>query len=301
MANSSLTRVSVTVSLFTYTTAESGVATGTLRMLVNTGSADPTSFGTGLFVLTRASNPDQQLHDDQSGKRVLPASLVGPNEELRDAARRIVKDELGITRRGGLRQTGIFDDVEREGDSRVISIAYWAFVPFEEMAPVLGGRDKVGLELVTSLGTIERFSQERDIEQFDGVSRFGYRFKPSPSRGHQKVLSEQLNGDTLLATDHDDMVFYSWRALRHGFHAGLDPFRFLGTQVLPEDFSLTELRELYEACRGEPHSNDQFRRVMQRTDSFIRSSGRTSDPSRQGRGKPAALFTLRDWARPPSA
>lgn len=300
MTNSPLTGVSVTVSLFTYARAESGVGSGTLRMLVNTGSADPRSFGTGLFVLTRESNPDQQLQDDQSGKRVLPASLVGPNEELRDAARRIVKDELGITHRGGLRQTGIFDDVEREGDSRVISIAYWAFVPFEEMAPVLGGRDKVGLELVTSLGTIERFSQERDIEQFDGVSRFGYRFKPSPSRGHQKVLSEQLNGDTLLATDYDDMIFYSWRALRHGFQAELDPFRFLGTQVLPEYFSLTELRELYEACQGEPLSNDQFRRAMQRTDSFIRRSGRTSDPSRQGRGKPASLFTLHDWARPPS-
>ena len=293
-----MTRVSVTVVLFTYARAESGIAGGTLGRMVNTGSSDPSSFGSGLFVLTRQNNPDQDSTPGDDDKRVLPASLVGPTETVRDAAKRVIREELGVTRGGTLRQTGIFDSVDREAGDRVISIAYWAFVPLDELSLVLGGRDRVGLELVTSLGTIERFGQSYSLDDLDGVSRFGLRYRPTPSRGHQKVLSQELNGDTILGLDYDEMVFYSWRAMRHGFHSQLDPFRFLGTQALPDEFSLTELREFYEGCRGEFLSNDQFRRAMQRPDSYIAPSGGTSDSSRQGRGKPASLFTLRDWAKP---
>lgn len=296
----SISRVSATAVLFTYARAETGIASGTLGRMIKTGSADPNSFGSGLFVLTRADNPDQTDGLVAGGKRVLPASLVSSTEKVRDAAKRIIRDELGIERWGTLRETGIFDAIDRESDQRVISIAYWAFVPLDEIALVLGGRDKVGLELVSSLGTIERFKQSHDLDTLDGVSRFGYRYRPSPTRGHQKVLSKEHNGETILGLDYDDMVFYSWRAMRHGFHSQLDPFRYLGAQALPEEFSLTELREFYEACRGELISNDQFRRSMQRPDSYITSSGRTSDSSRQGRGKPAGLYTLENWARPDS-
>ncbi len=291
-------RVSVTVTVFTGLTASAETSGPILRELIKVGSG-PRDFGRGLFVVTRAENPGQFLGPDD-GKRVLPATLVGVDETVRDAARRVLSDELGISKRGRLRHTGVFDAVDREGDTRVISFGYWVYVPFEELVAVLGGKDKVGLELVCSSAYIEQWKTKRGLEDYDGVSRFGHRLRPSPSRGHVKVLSRELRGDSILAIDHDDIAFYSWRAMRHGFVGQLDPVRFLGVSPFPEEFSLSELREIFDVSRGERVQPDAFRRAVLRDDSFIEPVGRTSDPSSQGRGKPASLFSVKAWARPGS-
>ena len=294
--NDASPRVSVTVTVFTGLAASAETSGPLLRELIKVGSG-PREFGLGLFALTRAENPGQFLGADD-GKRVLPATMVSVHETVRDAARRLLKEELGIERRGVLRHTGVFDEVDREGATRVISFGYWVYVPFDELVAVLGGKDKVGLELVTSSAYIDQWKQKKGLEDFDGVSRFGHRLRPSPSRGHQKVLSAELRGDTILALDHDDIVFYSWRAMRHGFVGALDPIRFLGVDPLPSEFSLSDLREVFDVSRGERVQPDAFRRAVMRDDSFIEPVGRTSDPSLQGRGKPASLFRVKSWARP---
>lgn len=292
-------RLSVTVSLFTTVEAGPWTQSPVGASTISTGDPEEREFGLGLFALTRTTNNDSA----GPAKRVLPATFVEPHERVQDAARRLLAQELGITRLGILRETGMFDAVDREGDDRVISVAYWAFAEFEDIAAVLGGRDRVGLELVTSSEFIDRWGDEQHLEDFDGVSRFGHRLMPSPERGHVKVLSSQMWGETILESDHDDMVFYSWRAMRHGFLGQLDPFRFLGTQALPETFSLSELRDFHDVCRGERNQPDQFRRYVSKGESFIRRLEQTtssSDDKPSRRGKPANLYTLQDWARPHS-
>ena len=290
-----LPRVSVTVVAFTGVPYSAETSGPMMRERIHTGS-ESNDFGLGLFALTRQANSDQFLGADD-GKRVLPATLVQPQETVRDAARRLLRSELGIERRGVLRETGLFDAVGREGDKRVISVGYWVYVPREEIASVLGGKDKVGLELVTSSSYIDRWDAAHGLDEFDGVSRFGHRLRPTPSRGHQKVLSHELNGEQILALDHDDIVFYSWRKMRHGFrHGGLDPIRFLGVNPLPREFSLSALREVFDVSRGERSHPDAFRRAVVREGSFIAPAGKMSDPSSRGRGKPASLFTLKKWA-----
>ena len=196
-----------------------------------------------------------------------------------------------------LRQERIFDDPKREMDQRVISINYWGFANLEDVAPVLGGKEQVGLELVNCSTFIDDWDREHGLEDFDGVCRFGLRFSPMERRGHDRRLSHEIGTGPILDIDHDEMVFYSWRKLRYAFRGRLDPFRYLGATALSEAFRLSDLKELNDVCRGERTQVDQFRRSVLSESSFIAESDAKETKQRRP-GKPATLYSLRDWADP---
>lgn len=264
--------------------------------------------GLSLFVVTVPA--DTAIYPDAFGKRVLPGGYLGKTESLEQASRRILEDRLGLTLRSKVRQLGIFDDPKRDPNDRVLSFAYWGMVNFEDIRKYLGGRDRVGLELVNSewvmgdfcgVSANEKpdFREEKlaKLSSFDGVCRFGNRLMPSPTRGttHKKTLTSDLPSGRILALDHDDMVFYAWRALRHAFGGRLDPFRYLGINPLGEEFRLSDLQEFTEVCRGERIQRDLFRRQMTGENSFLRATN-NKDGSRPG--KPANLYSLQ--APPPA-
>jgi hypothetical protein len=164
-------------------------------------------------------------------------------------------------------------------------------VDFEHIRKYLGGREQIGLELVNSSHYMDVFEKEiGSLEQFDGVCRFGNRTMPSPSafRGHRKTLTTNLPEGRILGLDHDDIVFYAWRKLRHAFSGRLDPFQFLGLNPLGSEFRLSELQDFTEVCRGERIQRDLFRRQMQSQETFLLETGKT-DRSRAG--KPAKLYS----------
>lgn len=255
-------------------------------------------FGLGLFVVTRRTNihesPSASPH---SGKRVLPERVVGQYESIGQAAHILVGEELGVQRPVLLRQTRIFDHPERDVRERTISITFWGFANLEDVAPVLGGRDQVGLELVNSSDFLDSWAEKHNLEDFDGVCRFGYRQAPQRGRTHSKFLPKDLGKEEILDQDHDEMVFLSWRSLRRGFTGKLDPFRFLGAKALPDAFRLSDLRELHDVSRGERSQSDQFRRSMLSESSFLVQSS-LSESKQKRPGKPAALYSLQDWADP---
>lgn len=253
------------------------------------------SYGLSLFVVTIPA--DETLYPMAKGKRVLPGGYLGKTESLEQASHRIANERLGLSLKTKIRQLGIFDDPLRDPNDRVLSFAYWGMVNFEDIRKYLGGKERVGLELVSSQKYMNIFDEFfGSIEKFDGVSRFGNRRMPSPTERitHQKTLTENLPGGKILGLDHDNMVFYAWRQLRHAFSGRLDPFRFLGINPLGEEFRLSDLQEFTEVCRGERIQRDLFRRQMTSDSSYLRSSGRT-DKSRPG--KPANLYSLQ--APPP--
>ena len=286
-------RLVVTVALFTvledfnlYTVPSSLLSTG----------GDAEKFGMGLFVVTKKSDSLSLSTDgDRSLKRVLPSASVGVSESVDEAANRLVVEELGISAPVRLRQTQIFDDPKRETDERVISITYWGFANLEDVAPVLGGKEQVGLELVNSSQLLDSKSQQ--LEQHDGLCRFGGRYAPGEERGHDLITSRDLKGESILGIDHDLMVLLSWRKLRYAFGGKLDPFRFLRATALPESFRLSDLRELHDVCRGERAQIDQFRRNILNDASFI-SESMIQEEKLKRPGKPATLYSLRSWADP---
>lgn len=247
--------------------------------------------GLSLFVITIPA--DEDIYPLAKGQRVLPGGYLGKKESLEDASLRILKDRLGLSLKTKIRQLGIFDDPKRDPNDRVLSFAYWGMVNFEDIRKYLGGKEQIGLELVNSQYFMDVW--ERDggsIDKFDGVSRFGNRRMPNASSrvGHDKTMTKNMKTGRILGLDHDDMVFYAWRQLRHAFDGRLDPFRYLSINPLGDEFRLSDLQDFTEACRGERVQRDLFRRQMMSLDkSFIMSSGKT-DSSRPG--KPANLYSL---------
>ena len=249
----------------------------------------PGHTGLSLFVVTVPV--DGSRYPGLSGRRILPGGFLRPDETLADAARRIADERLGLSFRTKIRQLGTFDDPNRDPNGRVLSFAYWAMVDFEDIRKFLGGRDRVGLELVNATSYMRDFEIDNGpLENFDGVCRFGNRAMPSPSltRGHFKTLTNAMPSGRLLGLDHDDMVFYAWRALRHAFDGKLDPFTFLGLNPLGEEFRLSELHEFTEVCRGERIQRDLFRRrMLSESSKFVVESGNTDN---KRPGKPATMY-----------
>lgn len=273
----------VTVSLFTVL---EDFNLGTVpSSLVETGTQDH-RFGMGLFVVTKKSGRET---------RVLPTRAVGVDESVEQAAHRLLSEDLGISLPVRLRQTRIFDDPAREQGERVISITYWGFANLEDVAPVLGGKEQVGLELVNSSALLDLL--EPRLADHDGLCRFGGRYSPHESRVNELVTSRTLGWGPILDIDHDDMVLFSWRKLRYAFGGKLDPFRFLGATALPAAFRLSDLRELNDVCRGERSQVDQFRRSVLNEASFIMESSIREEKQKRP-GKPATLYSLKSWADP---
>jgi ADP-ribose pyrophosphatase YjhB (NUDIX family) len=244
--------------------------------------------GLSLLALTMGS--------EDTAERVLPGGFMGPTESIGDAAKRVLRERIGLDLKVPLREIGTFDDPKRDKSVRTISFSYWAMADFDEVRKLLGGKDKVGLELVNSSGYMNEFEKTHgSLQKFDGVSRFGFRYMPkfSPSKRHEKQVPTDKGG-RILGLDHDLQVFYAWRKLRHAFTGKLDPFNYLGINPLGNTFRLSDLQEFQEVCRGEVVQRDLFRRNMINEDSFITPTN-MRDSSRPG--KPANLYTLQS---PPS-
>lgn len=294
MAETAYPRLSVSVSVLTMFDEYNPSRPAPAQLSQGTGNDRLT---TGLWVVTRKDNDHRAHQGPVTGKRVIPASLVRADESLRDTARRIIVDELGIDVSYVLHQNRIFDSVESAGDDRVITVSFWVFVHIEPLAPLLGGKDQVGLELVSSTGFLAEWDRDRGLEDYDGVSRFGLRRSQHQSGPHQKQLAKELWGETILEGICDEIVFYAWREMRYGFTGRFDPFRFLGSRALDETFRLSELRELYEIVRGQNIQADQFRRMVTGSAGFVQET-ELYDSTRSRPGKPAALFRLQRWAVP---
>ncbi|WP_353649588.1 NUDIX domain-containing protein [Nakamurella sp. A5-74] len=84
-----------------------------------------------------------------------------------------------------------------------------------------------------------------------------------------------------LPYGHDQIIDYAVADLRNRYRASPDP-----DGLLPEPFTLLQLRELHEAVAGEPLQRDGFRRAMQ---PLLEPTGELT----QGlRGRPAALLRV---------
>lgn len=272
-------QLAVDLVLFTML-SERDIADSWIREHVSPPSVtETTEPGLSLFVVTMQGHKGRKL----------PGGFVEGFERISEAGHRIMREVLGIYAPVRLREVGTFDSPERDLSARVISIPSWGFVRAQDLLKILGGRDQVGLELVNSKDVIKSFAAENGgLSNYDGVSRFGYRLRPTSKRGHVKQLPSDF-GMRLLDQDHDEMVFYAWRKLRHAFSGRLDPFRYLGVKALGEEFRLSDLQEFQDVACGTSTHRDQFRRQMLSDDSFIIETNK-QDSSRQG--KPATLYTL---------
>jgi ADP-ribose pyrophosphatase YjhB (NUDIX family) len=179
------------------------------------------------------------------GKWNLPGGFVGIHELAADAAGRVLRTETGVTDNVYLEQLYTFDGIKRDPRMRVFSIAYMALL------------DKSKLHYAAS----------RTSEWFN-ITDNGL---------------ESENGTIIkfddLAFDHAEIIKYGLGRLRNKIE-----YTDIVFNMMPREFTLGELQQVYEAVLGRTLLPADFRRR-------IRDRVVATGKMQSGFGhRPAALF-----------
>lgn len=179
----------------------------------------------------------------------LPGGFVGEHESAEQAALRELSRKAGV-RDVYLEQLYTFTEPDRDPRSRVVSVAYFALVPAKDRDE--GSRRAQWFPVGTHPETAG-----------------------SPWVGHPK---EPLP----LAFDHDRILACALARIR-----GKLDYAPIGFQLLPREFTLTELQQVYEAVLGGPVDKRNFRSKLLRSGQLIEL-----DRYRTGSHRPARLYTF---------
>ena len=173
------------------------------------------------------------------GAWALPGGIVGPDESVDAAALRELQEETNI---GNiyLEQLYTFGEPNRDPRGRVITVAYYALVNWQQF----------------QLKVRQRVSE---------ANWFPVKRLPA------------------LAFDHQRIVDYALERLRNKSN-----YTTVGFQLLPRQFTLTELQNSYEIILGQRLDKRNFRRKMLQLG--ILKSTRAFQAN--GRQRPARLYTF---------
>ena len=145
------------------------------------------------------------------------------------------------------------------------------------------GRREAYLEQLYTYGDPERVAGART------VSVVYFALIPSDVQRHSsggEMRWFRLNQLPALAHDHAEIVHYALRRLRYKME-----YSAAGFELLPEEFTLSELQHTYEIILGETLDKRNFRRRILEA-GIIEETPRL----RAGEGRPARLFRYREDA-----
>lgn len=181
----------------------------------------------------------KRQHTPYRGAWALPGGIVGPEESVDDAALRELQEETNI---GNiyLEQLYTFGEPNRDPRGRVITVAYYALVNWQQF----------------QLKAKQRVSE---------ASWFPVKKLPP------------------LAFDHQRIVDYALERLRNKIN-----YTTVGFQLLPREFTLTDLQGSYEVLLGQRLDKRNFRRKMLQL-GILRG---TRQFRAAGRQRPARLYTF---------
>ncbi|MCA9984900.1 MAG: NUDIX hydrolase [Anaerolineales bacterium] len=176
----------------------------------------------------------------------IPGGFVPLDESLEDTAGRKLAEKTGVTD-VYLEQLFTFGNLDRDPRTRVITVAYFALVPYTAVE-----------------------NARADTLVADGETGW---FKVD-------ALPE-------LAFDHAEILDYALTRLRYKLE-----YSMVGFELLPDEFTLTDLQRAYELILGEELDKRNFRRKIKEAD-ILEPTGRKR---REGEGRPAELFRYREDA-----
>jgi len=204
------------------------------------------------------------------GAWALPGGFVRPDEDLRAAAGRELAEETGLTARTALgrvylEQLASYGAPGRDPRMRVISVAHLAFAP--DLPDPAAGSDarEAAWTPVAALGLPDAArSPDRPVRQRPGTSR-------------------------RLAFDHA-------RILADGLERARAKLEYtpLGTRFVGPEFTVAELRAVYEAVWGDTLHAGNFHRKVLSVPGFVESTGATTERGGTRGGPRAKLYRAGD-------
>jgi 8-oxo-dGTP diphosphatase len=190
------------------------------------------------------------------GDYALPGVFVKRVETLEAAAARALEDKGGLTQ-VFLEQLYTFGDPQRDPRNRIVSVAYYALVP-EPRYETARARSDV------SVARIE---------------------VPWPGVQGGAVHAYDDAGKRLtLAFDHSRIIGTAVQRVRGKL--GYAP---IGFELLPNEFTLLDLRRIHEAILGHKLNKDSFRRTVLASALIEDTNTRRTDTSY----RPAALYRFK--------
>lgn len=173
----------------------------------------------------------------------LPGGFVQREESLEEAAARELEEETGVSS-VYMEQLYTFGAPERDPRMRVITVVYFALVPYNVLPHRPGS----------------------DAQETGWFSVF-----------HLPAL----------AFDHQAIIEYALQRLRYKLE-----YSAVGFNLLPDEFTLSELQSAYELILGEGLDKRNFRRKILAAEILEETGQRT----REGEGRPAMLYRYRENA-----
>ena len=162
------------------------------------------------------------------GYWALPGGFIRMSESLEQAAERILHAETGLSGMF-LEQLYTFGDPARDSRTRVVTVAYYALVDWNQLESFDTGEN-------TLMARIE-------------VPWEGETGGPVDLMGPEGALD--------LAFDHADIIAVAVKRIR-----GKLDYVPIGFQLLPPRFTLRQLQEIHETVLDRPLNKDSFRRRM---------------------------------------
>jgi 8-oxo-dGTP diphosphatase len=208
----------------------------------------------------------------QAGRWSLPGGPIGPDEALEDAALRILAQETGLADLY-LEQLYTFGQPDRHPDRRVIAVAYLAIVPADQGATATAVRRDLEIALRSPTAPTPR------TEPIPAGA-------PDAGRRQLDLGWWSVYDLPHLAFDHRHIIRYALTRLRYKLE-----YTAVGFELLPQEFTLTELQIAYEIVLGEGLDKRNFRRKILGAGIIEPSGG-----YRSGEGRPARLYRYRDDA-----
>jgi len=201
-------------------------------------------------VLWRRSYPPDK------GAWALPGVFVNKGEELDAAVMRALRQKANLKEVSHVEQLFTWNKIDRDPRGWVVTVAYFALASVEQLTAAMRGNSQVGLFALEVEG-----SSDRQRARVLGPDGRGIR----PAFDHAEILAS-------VVARLREKIWHSPVALA----------------LLPDKFTLREMKLAYEAILGQKLNKDSFRRSVIKTQGIIRPTGEYQEAVDH---RPAELFT----------
>ena len=252
----------------------------------------------------------QRGEEPHLGRSALPGGFVQIEEDLDLAARRELSEETGLARLPvHLEQLATYGAVGRDPRMRVVSVAYLALAP-DLPSPQAGGDAAAAAWVPVARVLPELFLAQANAAQSSGskyssirsgsvgmqsgsIQSGGIQASGGLSASNQSADSQSVDAQSAGArpAGHVPLAFDHVGILADGVERARAKLEYspLAAAFCPAEFTVGELRRVYEAVWGVTLDARNFHRKVTGTAGFLLPVGRAT--VRQG-GRPAQLFRL---------